>query len=30
VLQSHYLFAAKFGRPDKENGEALVGYARLF
>lgn len=31
-LQSHYLFAAKFGRPgkgnDKGNVEALVGYAR--
>ena len=31
-LQSHYLFAAKFGRPgkgnDKGNVEGLVGYAR--
>jgi len=32
ALQSHYLFAAKFGRPgkgnDKGNVEGLVGYAR--
>jgi hypothetical protein len=29
-LQSHYLFAEKFGRPAKGNGEAegLIGYAR--
>ena len=33
-LQSHYLFAAKFGRPgkgnDKGNVEGLVGYRRSF
>lgn len=27
-LQSHYLFAEKFGRPAKGNVEGLVGYAR--
>src|SRR5664280_909943 len=27
-LQSHYLFAEKFGRPAKGNDEGLVGYAR--
>jgi transposase len=27
-LQSHYLFAEKFGRPDKGKVEGLVGYAR--
>jgi len=27
-LQSHYVFAEKFGRPDKGKVEGLVGYAR--